>query len=487
MCFCRRRPSSPLPSGEESPIAEGAAALAGPVPRRCHRGLSEFDTSGKVRPSYQRYNKPPYSYVGLIAAAIWASPRKCLSLAEITSVLRKMFTFFSKEGSYKGWQDSVRHNLSQNNCFVKVLKDLSKPRSKGNLWGVDWDNVPELAFQLQRTAVSKTGVFADNLFEQLGLGAPPSPFSSPLDVRLAVRNLHVISDSSRTTTLNASHVDTAIAHATPKFNIDFHRSPNATKAGMENSLTSEEAPGKELLTPGAQLCHSLRKDFSIDRLLASPHVTTCPEKKLPWQVASVTSGCCGSGFLSVVTDTEGPPPPHLPSPFWGAAATLQTSPAASERTLSPFQSLDFLPAMSPTVHWFANCNDEVIVSGEGEAQHTQSLCPPDSCAAIMSVASSADDSSITTCMYPSLLSRYCTAPPCSDMITSPSAHISDHHLAPAIASVLPPPPPPPPPPPACGPLLPWASMHPSVSHMKSPLEDFADIALTYIPHTQLPV
>lgn len=67
---------------------------------------------------YRRYAKPPYSYVSLITLAILSSRDKKLRLSQILKRISEMFPFFN--GTYQGWRDSVRHNLSQNECFVKV-------------------------------------------------------------------------------------------------------------------------------------------------------------------------------------------------------------------------------------------------------------------------------------------------------------------------------------------------------------------------------
>ena len=82
----------------------------------------------------RRPEKPPFSYIALIVMAIQSSPAKKLTLSEIYNFLQARFEFF--RGSYQGWKNSVRHNLSLNECFIKLPKGLGRP-GKGHYWTID--------------------------------------------------------------------------------------------------------------------------------------------------------------------------------------------------------------------------------------------------------------------------------------------------------------------------------------------------------------
>ena len=82
----------------------------------------------------RRQEKPPYSYIALIVMAIQNSPVKRLTLSEIYAFLQQKFPFF--RGAYQGWKNSVRHNLSLNECFIKLPKGLGRA-GKGHYWTID--------------------------------------------------------------------------------------------------------------------------------------------------------------------------------------------------------------------------------------------------------------------------------------------------------------------------------------------------------------
>ncbi|KAL1517444.1 hypothetical protein ABEB36_001207 [Hypothenemus hampei] len=91
-------------------------------------------SSSDKKSGIRRQEKPPYSYIALIVMAIQHSPTKRLTLSEIYSFLQQRFPFF--RGSYQGWKNSVRHNLSLNECFIKLPKGLGRP-GKGHYWTID--------------------------------------------------------------------------------------------------------------------------------------------------------------------------------------------------------------------------------------------------------------------------------------------------------------------------------------------------------------
>ncbi|KAF4092332.1 hypothetical protein AMELA_G00019620 [Ameiurus melas] len=92
--------------------------------------------------------KPLYSYATLICMAIQASKKSKVTLSCIYQWITDNFCYFCHADP--NWQNSIRHNLSLNKCFIKVPRQKDEP-GKGGFWKID----PEYAEHLLTGAYKK--------------------------------------------------------------------------------------------------------------------------------------------------------------------------------------------------------------------------------------------------------------------------------------------------------------------------------------------
>lgn len=107
-------------------------------------------------------DKPTQSYIGLIGKAILSSPLQKLVLSDIYDYIQTHYPYFRNRGP--GWRNSIRHNLSLNDCFVKVGRS---PNGKGHFWAINPTNYDDFSRgDYKRKRVSRRNRLSGQASEQ---------------------------------------------------------------------------------------------------------------------------------------------------------------------------------------------------------------------------------------------------------------------------------------------------------------------------------
>ncbi len=173
-------------SGRSSPQVESETLSRKGSPHVEPRSLSrkrshdEFDnehtTPVNIEPSGD--GKPPHSYIALISMAILNHPERRMVLSDIYQWIMDSFPYYNNEE--RAWRNSIRHNLSLNECFIKAGR---AENGKGNYWSIhpscieDFSRGDYRRRQARRRARTTAGQVETNLMPPMPpvLSVPPLP------------------------------------------------------------------------------------------------------------------------------------------------------------------------------------------------------------------------------------------------------------------------------------------------------------------------
>ncbi|KAL7849947.1 hypothetical protein SRHO_G00192960 [Serrasalmus rhombeus] len=134
----------PLTPGKPTAAAFCRVPSLSALPSLVTHGHCPDEVDYKTNP----HIKPPYSYATLICMAMQASKKTKITLSCIYKWITDNFCYFRHADPT--WQNSIRHNLSLNKCFIKVPRQKDEP-GKGGFWKID----PQYAERLLSGAYKK--------------------------------------------------------------------------------------------------------------------------------------------------------------------------------------------------------------------------------------------------------------------------------------------------------------------------------------------
>ncbi|CAD6201455.1 GSCOCG00000255001-RA-CDS [Cotesia congregata] len=152
--------------------------------------------------------KPPFSYATLICLAMRANNNK-LTLSNIYAWIRENFSYYRHADP--AWQNSIRHNLSLNKCFVKLPRSKDEP-GKGGFWKLDLESLEGGKRTRRRSSASRYNKFSSRTSRST---SSASGSMTPMTPSIAVTPGDITTEIITTMNLNDPQITTVFYETPP--------------------------------------------------------------------------------------------------------------------------------------------------------------------------------------------------------------------------------------------------------------------------------
>ncbi|KAL6425727.1 hypothetical protein ACFW04_009663 [Cataglyphis niger] len=178
--------------------------------------------------------KPPFSYATMICLAMRDNNNK-VSLSNIYAWIRENFLFYKYADP--AWQNSIRHNLSLNKCFVKLPRSKDEP-GKGGFWKLDLERMEEGKRSRRRSATSQR---IRNSKRQFSSATTTTTTTATTTTTTATTTLNALQNSCSppTSCLSSSLYETPPSSVSPPIPDSLSEVPESTQVSLsEDDFTS---------------------------------------------------------------------------------------------------------------------------------------------------------------------------------------------------------------------------------------------------------
>ncbi|XP_014680181.1 PREDICTED: forkhead box protein C2-like [Priapulus caudatus] len=216
--------------------------------------------------------KPSHSYIGLIGMGIMGNPEKKMVLSDIYQYILDNYPYFRARGP--GWRNSIRHNLSLNDCFIKAGRSAN---GKGHYWAIHPANIEDFARgdfrrrRAQRKVRKHMGLSVPDDDED---DSPPPGPTSPtiLEWKKKMEEYLHLSNNAPSSSGNGTAAAARVAEKADAEQSDgsMQNSPPACSPGAIQH-TASTASTASTAAPAAAAPANRKRLFDMDSLLAPEH------------------------------------------------------------------------------------------------------------------------------------------------------------------------------------------------------------------------